>query len=440
LPLIVFCLGYLLFKLKITRGKYYIKNKRGIMSKITTLEEVKNRISNYFGDSIIICNFTKATAIADFECKICGYKWSAIPTDVGRGRGCKNCYIIRKTISREEVENRIEKIHGDTIVLLEYTAIKEDGKFRCKTCGHEWVTVVRTVSDIGTGCPECYEKIRGDKRRLSFETVKSFIESQECKLISDTYINNSTKLEILFDCGHEGKISYSEFKSGQRCKVCSTEKKREQFRTPEEKIMNYLNDNNLKFIEFPNGYLNNGSLICFSCSLGHKTTRTIGSLIANNSGCLECSIARRKKFYRGKNNHAWKGGLTSLKSYLQSEIKEWKQLSLQASDYRCTITNEKSRDLDVHHLVTFSNILKESIEEINLKLMDTIGEYSQEDLNKLILKVREIHFRYLLGVAVKRAYHHCFHGLYGTDGKTTPEQWYEFVNKVKSGEIVVANA
>jgi hypothetical protein len=406
-----------------------------IMSRIITLDELKGRIINHFGDSIIISNFTKLSEVADFECKKCGYTWSTIASEVGRGRGCKNCYIIRKTISREEVENRIFKIHGKSIKLIKYTAIKEYATFECDQ-GHQWSTVTSSVANVGTGCPECEKINRVSPRKLSFEKVKEYIESFNCVLLSNDYLSNSKKLLIKFECGHIQNLSYADFQKGVRCHVCAKKKMAEKFKRPPEEIFEFLNENNLKFVEFVGEYKNGANYIIFECEKGHKTKRRVAEIFVV-SECLECSKARRRKFYRGKNNHSWKGGLTPLRKYLQNEIKEWKQLSLKASNYTCTITNEKSRDLDVHHLVTFSKILLESIDEINLQLKDTIGEYSQDELNELILKVQEIHYRYPLGAPVKRAYHHRFHGLYGTDGKTTPEQWYEFVDRVHSGEIVI---
>ena len=54
-------------------------------------------------------------------------------------------------------------------------------------------------------------------KKLSFEYVKNFIESENYKLISEEYVNNRTHLDIKCPDGHIYKVKFNVFQSGSRC-------------------------------------------------------------------------------------------------------------------------------------------------------------------------------------------------------------------------------
>lgn len=51
-------------------------------------------------------------------------------------------------------------------------------------------------------------------------------------------------------------------------------------------------------------------------------------------------------------------------------------------------------------------------------------------------KIIEIHFRHPLGVCLKENVHQLFHQIYGQTNNT-PEQFYEFVDRINSGDIQI---
>lgn len=59
-------------------------------------------------------------------------------------------------------------------------------------------------------------------RRLTYEEVKSYIESKGCKLLSKKYVNGKTKLEIVCKCGKPFKRTMKNFKYNHVCLRCGS--------------------------------------------------------------------------------------------------------------------------------------------------------------------------------------------------------------------------
>ena len=59
-------------------------------------------------------------------------------------------------------------------------------------------------------------------KKFVYEYIKEQIESVEgYKLLSETYINSSSKLKMQCPKGHIFEIKYNDFQQGQRCPLCS---------------------------------------------------------------------------------------------------------------------------------------------------------------------------------------------------------------------------
>jgi ribosomal protein S27E len=112
-------------------------------------------------------------------------------------------------------------------------------------------------------CPYCY----GNKK-LTFEYVKEFIEKEGYKLLSTNYVDTRNKLEIQCPEGHIYQITFSTFKSGHRCKICSTE----QIHIKQKHTLEYINKyiNNFKYKLISNSYNNAFDKICVECPSGHR--------------------------------------------------------------------------------------------------------------------------------------------------------------------------
>ena len=175
--------------------------------------------------------------------------------------------------------------------------------------------------------------------------------------------------------------------------------------------------------------------LSISCSLcGNPYTTSLQKY--QNRHQIICPSCRKKISF-GKNSAHWKGGRSSLNSFLRVSIKEWKADSLKAANYKCDITN-KNGYLEVHHLYkNFRDIVSETLEITHLDLRDNVGKYSQEELKLLLETCVDLHYKYGLGVCLLREYHLEFHEFYG-HFNNTPEQYFLF-KKEKQAELFQEN-
>ncbi len=129
----------------------------------------------------------------------------------------------------------------------------------------------------------------------------------------------------------------------------------------------------------------------------------------------------------GDLNPNYKGGISPLYQELRRNINQWKLDSLQNADYKCLFTGEPVDD--IHHVYSFASIVDETLTETGIPLYVDISWYSNEELKTLIDKCLEIHYRYPLGVCMKKEFHQKFHSEFGY-GRNTPHQFDEFINNI----------
>jgi hypothetical protein len=337
-------------------------------------------------------------------------------------------------ISVKEIEERIYKKHGDNISMKDYKGVHKPANFYCNVCGNNWVT--SPVSVYSSGCKKCATIANAEKYRLKIDDVKKYIEENNCTLLSTEYINTGTKLDILFECGHNGKISFECFKRGQRCAICSKKKMGLSQRIPMEDLLKILQERKIKFIEFPNGYENRNSTIKCICEYGHIEEHKI-SVILNGTGCSECRLIYSSISQRGELGYNWQGGLSSLTSFLKKQIKQWKKDSIKNCNYHCVICGEGHRFNDVHHLYSFFSIMNESLSELNIENKILVSDFTDEELFLLTNKVIEEHNEHPLGVCLCRKHHKLFHKYFGIYNNT-PSQFEEFKQIVASEQQILS--
>jgi hypothetical protein len=183
--------------------------------------------------------------------------------------------ITKYNITIDTAKQRLFDRHKDRIVLLEFNGAHGKSLFKCAFCGHEWNADTWSVWK-GNGCPECRRNNFGDKCRNKIDDIILYIESKNCKLISTEYKNNRTPLQIQFECGHITNMCYASFKRGSRCKICQLERFKISRKYSMDKINKIMEDNKLKFINFPDGYINRTFVIEYSCEYGHKIVLFLG--------------------------------------------------------------------------------------------------------------------------------------------------------------------
>ena len=334
----------------------------------------------------------------------------------------------------EEAKRRIFETHGNKIELLEYTAAEKVALFHCNICDHKWSEVASYVWK-GNECPMCKPRKPFSQRRYSIDYIRNFIESENCELISNKYINSKTKLDVKFECGHYGKISFDCFRKGVRCPLCISERISLGVRIPIEEVIVRLKQKNLIIVEFPDGYKTGKSLVTCLCDKGHLTTKRLDYFYTTD-GCNDCSLKELSTRQKGEKGSNWQGGKNSLSCFLLKSIKQWKKDSIANSNYCCELCGDGHRFNDVHHLYNFYNIVTDALNILNLDRRKTVGDYKEEELSIIADKVVELHYSHLYGVPLCRYHHKNFHHYYGISNNT-PEQFYEYRERIISGDLVL---
>ena len=148
-----------------------------------------------------------------------------------------------KRLTYEEVKEYIESF-GYKLLSDEYKNNLTKLLIKCPL-GHELETRYHNFKDGGQRCPYCY-----GNAKYTYEEVKEYIESFGYKLLSDEYKNNKSNLLVRCDKGHEFEVIFHNFKDrGSRCPICNISK-------GEQRIMDWLNINNIKYI-YDEPYFNN---------------------------------------------------------------------------------------------------------------------------------------------------------------------------------------
>lgn len=323
-------------------------------------------------------------------------------------------------------------MHGETIVMSGYRCMDDMANFECAICGYKWRTGAGGVINGGSGCQKCFDDKRPYYKLIPYEDVKSFIENEGCELVSTEYKGASIKLDIIFPCGHMWPVSYAKFKAGGRCghKDCHNKNMGKYHAYTEEKFLEKFNKTGMKFIRFLSECKNQECRFEYECEFGHRNEKSIKRFV-KYQGCPTCAMIAYGERYSGSNGSNWKGGKTNMGIFFRQIIKDWKRESAKNYDYKCAVTRERFDE--IHHLQPLNLIIDEALKELSLSIRETMGEYSDEELCLLKLKLFEVHDRYPLGVPLKKSIHIQFHKAYGYE--STPENFYEFLENIRSGVI-----
>lgn len=309
------------------------------------------------------------------------------------------------------------------------------------------------------------------RKIASSETVANFVSEYGYKL-SGEFVHSLVNIILICPNGHNYQCRFSDFKSGRRCSVCNKENRikktivyyKDYVGSNSDYIFLGLNNKQIEII-CPNGHLHStffhsfkNGFGCSQCSGNKKYTyeeikRVIESngysLLsntyknANTKLHLKCPEGhdyftvynsfrqgyRCQKCYLssniGESSPNWKGGITPIANHLRGKINDWKIDSLKAYSFRCAISNEYSRELEIHHTYGFSSIVRELFEELGLQKHQKLKDYSDQDIKNVEALCLKKHYEYGLGIPLLPHIHKEFHDIYGK-GNNTIEQFEEF--------------
>jgi hypothetical protein len=273
----------------------------------------------------------------------------------------------------------------------------------------------------GGRCPYCQLDHQRESRRCGY---KAIVESKGFQFVNFEFVKNTAyfiiKCPLHLDKGVQ-RIAYCDFMKRTGCKYCGREKQQVKRKKNTDDVVQTFVNKNYTYCE-DNIYVNNITSLNYICNkhpeLGVQITNYANVRV--NTTCKQCikDLISREKHY------LWKGGVSSLYTYMRDKIECWKIDSLKHYNYKCVLTGKK-KDIIVHHLYSYRNILLEVLKDLNLKIHPQISDYSELELKNIEQHLIEKHYYYGLGVPLHSSLHTLFHSIY-LRGDNTLEQFEEF--------------
>ena len=159
-----------------------------------------------------------------------GHEYEVTWSNFKTGYRCPICYGNKK-YTYEYVKGYIESFDYK---LLSSTYINNKTKLLLKCPeGHDYKVAFKHFKYKDFRCSTCNKKFKNNVKNLThdYDYIKDYIESNGYKLLSDTYKNNKTKLEVRCPEGHRYKTRFNDFQQGLKCPICwneSTSSKQER--------------------------------------------------------------------------------------------------------------------------------------------------------------------------------------------------------------------
>ena len=176
-------------------------------------EKIKKMVENK-GDKLLSIqedvNFRTRLII---ECNKCKYVRNQQLCHFIEGFGCKKCGNSLKR-TQEEASEILQKL--GFILLGKYNGNGGKVQVKCVTCNYEWFPIFSNISR-NSGCPNCSNKVK-----YTYEKVKEVVESRGGKLLSKSYKNIDTKLEVeCLSCTTIWTPTFRALKNKHWCPTCA---------------------------------------------------------------------------------------------------------------------------------------------------------------------------------------------------------------------------
>ncbi len=211
-------------------------------------ELVNNFVISNSDCALLSTEFKTAKTKMLFRCK-CGNTFNTTfeKFRLKNKRQCNECgfknQLSKQSLSFDDVKQYVEE-NSDCILLSEtYVNTKEKLKFKCG-CGEVFYKSFEKFKSKNKMCKKCsYNKI-SKSQIFDYTFVKSYIESNNCKLLSKSYSSCFDILDIQCPCGEIFKSTFTDFKNDNqiRCKRCTNKMSKGEII-----IENYLRNKNIKY-------------------------------------------------------------------------------------------------------------------------------------------------------------------------------------------------
>ncbi len=185
--------------------------------------------------------------------------------------------------------------------------------------------------------------------KLNYDFVKSSFESSGYQLLSTEYVNQRHKLIYRCPRGHQHKISYADWHSGRRCRLCRNEDTGNRRRLDFDVVKCDFENDGYKLVS--DTYENNDIKLDYICPVGHKGSMSYHNF-KNGWRCIKCRVDRQRLIC-GDLHPMWKGGI-SCEPYCDAWAdKEYKKSIMERDVYKCQnpyCRGNCNHKLSIHHI------------------------------------------------------------------------------------------
>lgn len=297
----------------------------------------------------------------------------------------------------------------------------------------------------GARCQKCWFEKIGESKLLEFEYVKTQYKEHGFELFDhQLYEGIHTKLNC--KCMNHMKqemLSLSYYQvvhSAILCPYCVEDERIIAYRNSYLETLEAFRSFNLDMITSEDSYVKmrieviNEKIVFICKNHSHHGTQDLNVRTIMRTRDDDSSFCRycAKDSIRGENHVNWKGGISRISEYLRGKIQSWKDDSFINSKYKCEITGI-SRDLIIHHIHPFSEIVKETLLSLSFPSR-SVGDYTKDELDLIEEKCLSLHYKYGLGACLNTDVHDIFHTIYSVHN-FTKEDYYEFKIRYMSGEF-----
>ncbi|WP_425203609.1 hypothetical protein [Priestia megaterium] len=223
------------------------------------------------------------------NCDKCeNYTYEVRPNDFLSGKRCPKCQGAYR-MTHDDFCKEMNKLFGEEyLVLSQYKNTNTKVSLKHNICNHEWDVLPNNILKNKSKCPNCARNKRANLLKSDFNIVKEIIQKEGYILLSDNYINAHEKIQMICPENHDVEMNYNNFKSGQRCYICSKMRQSEMLRLPLSTLEEIIREHGFKIVSWENEYSNRDSKFTIECENGHMSTKSVASFIAHK-GCPHCS-------------------------------------------------------------------------------------------------------------------------------------------------------
>ena len=260
-----------------------------------THEEFSHALQAINHNIIVLGKYLGNKEHIDCECKVCGYRWSPVPSNLLSGRGCPKCNG-RCFRSHEQFCEDVAKVNPNIKIVGKYINTATKISVECKVCGYKWNQCGRELLQ-GTGCIKCRNKYLSYIFRKPLDVFIADLERVNDKIIvTGEYINAHTPINCrCLVCGNEWANTPNRLLNGNGCPKCNLMKIHDRCALTHDEFIKRVHDINPS-IKIVGKYYNNYTNIECRCGVcGNTWITKSANLIYNNNGCPKCKSSHGEK-------------------------------------------------------------------------------------------------------------------------------------------------